>query len=405
MSNDNTLGNVFRKKHGRYHGGNMDFQLSKSQKEIQKAAREFAKGEFDKDLANEQEKLGVFPEKIRAKAAELGFIGIHYPEAYYGGNLGVFENTLLAEEFCKKDSSLGIALMLSGFAAECVLRFGSDGLKDRFLPEIVDGKMLSGAAFTEPGSGYDITGINTTAVKYGDEWIVNGQKSFVLNGDKAGFYCVLCRTSSVDDPLKGTSMILVEGDREGIATVNNRNKLGMRMTAVSDLNLEKVRVPAANLIGKEGHGMQQVLAFYNECRILTAAMALGIARGAFARALDYVKQREQFGRKIAQFQVTRHKLADMATAIEQAGFMTYGAAKNHDLDKSDSGLMAMARISACRAALFVSSEAIQLLGGYGYMTEYEVERFYRDAKALEIISENSGLLKDTIAEKIVGKIR
>ena len=387
----------------------MDFQLSKSQKEIQKAAREFAKGEFAKDLAIEQEKIGEFPEEIRAKAAELGFIGIHYPETYYGGGLGMVENALLAEEFCKKDASLGTALMLSGFSSECVLRFGSEDLKSRFLPKIADGKILSGAAFTEPCSGYSLNGIQTTAVKDGEEWVINGQKSFVLHGGKAGFYCVLCRTESSDssenNASKDISMILVEGDRQGVSAVYKGNKLGIRMAPTADLHFEKVRVPVANLIGKEGQGIRQAQIFNDGNRILMAAMALGIARGAFARALDYVKQREQFGKKIAQFQVTRHKLADMATAIEQAAFMTYGAAISHDRGKSNTGMNAMTRICACRTALSVSSEAIQLLGGYGYMTEYEVERFYRDAKALELFGENTGTLKDTVAENIVGKIR
>lgn len=383
----------------------MDFHLSRSQKEIRNAARAFAKGEFDKDLAIEREKAGAFPEEIRSEAAELGFIGIHFPETYAGGGLGMFENALLAEEFCKKDSSLGTALMLSGFAAECLLRFGSDDLKNRFIPKIVNGEMLSGAAFTEPESGCDIAAIRATAVKNGDDWIINGKKSFVLNGGKAGFYVVLCRTNNEIDALKGISMILVEADRDGVSAVNRRNKLGLRMTPTADLHLENVRVPAENLIGKEGNGMKQALAFCEDARLLTAAMALGTARGAFDRALGYVKQRTQFGRKIAQFQVTRHKLADMAAAIEQAGFITYGAAKSRDLGKTDAGLAAMARMSACRAALSVSGEAVQLLGGYGYMTEYEVERFHRDAKALEILGENTGFLKDTIAETVIGKIR
>jgi len=383
----------------------MDFKLSKSQKDIQKAAREFAKGEFDKDLALKLEKNQEFPEKIREKAAELGFIGIHYPEKYYGGDLGVLENVLLAEEFCKKDSSIGIALMLSGFASECILRFGSDELKENFLPKVADGKMLSGAAFTESGHGYDITDINTSAVKDGDEWIINGHKSYVVNGGKAGFYCLLCRTDTESNSPKGISMILIEGDREGVSSINSGDKLGMRMSATSDLHFDNARVPDTNIIGKEGQGIGQALAFYDESRILTAAMAMGTAKGAFNRTLDYVRQREQFGKKIGQFQVTQHKLADMATKTEQARFLTYNAAWNFDREKRDSGLAAMAKMSACRAALEVSSEAIQVLGGYGYMAEYEVERFYRDAKVMEIFDGNTGSLKNIIAGNIIGKIR
>lgn len=383
----------------------MIFQLSKSQKEIQKAAREFAKGEFDKDLSLEHDKDQTFPQTIRRKAAELGFIGIHYPEKYHGAGLGAFENTLLAEEFCKKDSSMGMALMLSGFSSECILRFGSDKLKDKFLAKVIDAQTLCGAAFTETNSGYEINDLKTSAVKEGDEWVVNGYKTHVVNGGEAGFYCVLCQTDPDNKSPDNISMILVEGDREGLSCVKGRNKLGMRMSALSDLHFENVRVPLSNLIGKEGWGARQALAFYDENRILTAAIALGTARGAFARALDYVKKREQFGKKIAQFQVTQHKLANMAILIEQAGFMTYAAAMNFDRGKSDSAMIAMAKISACRAALEVSSEAIQLLGGYGYMIEYEVERFYRDAKVMEVFSGNTGVLKDIIAGKVIGKIK
>ena len=383
----------------------MNFQLSKSQKEIQKAAKEFAKGEFDKNLALEQDKIQNFPETIRHNAAELGFIGIHFPEKYYGGGFGVFENALLAEEFCKKDSSMGMGLMLSSFASECILRFGSDELKEKFLIPIADSKILSGAAFTESNSGYDITSLATTAVRDKDEWVINGKKAYVVNGGKAGFYCVLCKTDLESSSSNSISMILVECDRDGLSVVNARSKLGMRMSALSDLEFRNVRVPCTNLIGKKGRGISQAEAFYDESRILTAAMALGTARGTFTRALDYVKQREQFGKKIGQFEVTRHKLADMAMQIEQAAFLTYSTAINFDRKKSDSAMIAMAKISACSAALNVSSEAIQLLGGYGYMSEYEVERCYRDSKVLEVFCGNTKNLKEIIAKNIVGNIR
>lgn len=405
----------------------MNYQLSKSQKEIQKAAREFAKGEFDKDLAMDYEKNGIFPEKIRTKAAELGFIGIHYPDQYDGGDLGVVENVIVADEFCTKNSSLGMGLILSGFGSEALLRFGSEELKNRFLPEIVEGNMLSGVAFSESASSafipdHDLTAIQTTAEKDGDEWIVNGQKNAVINGGAAGFYIIICRIASDDGdhtgdnsddhsgdhskgPSKGISMFLVEADRKGVMPSNRRNKLGMRMTPTSDLTFENVRIPTSNLIGKEGQGLRQVRAFYDEIRILTAAMALGTARGAFTVAIDYVKQREQFGRKIGQFQVIRHKLADMAMELNQAELMTYSAATLFDLGKRDAGLFAMARLNVCRTALNVSSEAIQILGGYGYMTEYEVERAHRDAKALMLFAENTMQLKNTIAVNIIGKIK
>ena len=384
----------------------MDFELSKSQKEIQKAAREFAKGEFDKELALELDRKHEFPKKIWQKAAELGFIGVHYPEKYSGQNLGCLENILIAEEFCARDSGIGSAIILASFASECVLRFGSEELKQKFLPPVAEGKMLSGGSFTEPGHGSDITALDTTAVRHGDEWIINGTKTFITNGGLAGFYCTLCQTDVGSSPsYRGISMILVEADRPGLTTADVGEKMGIHMMATAEVNYRDVRVPASNLIGKEGRGFYQVLEFFDESRVLVAAQALGIAQGAFDRALAYVKERQQFGKRIADFQVTQHKLADMATKIELARLMTYKAAWNYDQGRIDPKLTSMAKMYAARTAVEVADEAIQLLGGYGYITEYEVERFYRDAKITEIYEGTKEIQKNTIASAVLGKLK
>jgi alkylation response protein AidB-like acyl-CoA dehydrogenase len=384
----------------------MDFELEKSQKDIQKAAREFAKGEFDKELALELDRKHEFPRKIWQKAAKLGFIGVHYPETYAGQGLGVMENILIAEEFCARDSGIGSAVILASFAAECVLRFGSEELKQKFLPAVAEGKMLSSGAFTESGHGSDITALDTLAVHHGEEWIINGTKTFITNGGLAGFYCTLCQTDVGCSPsYRGISMILVEADRPGLTTADVGEKMGIHMMATAEVNYKDVRVPAANLIGKEGRGFYQVLEFFDESRILVAAQALGIAQGAFDRALAYVKERQQFGKRIADFQVTQHKLADMATKIELARLMTYKAAWNYDQGRIDPKLTSMAKMYAARTAVEVADEAIQLLGGYGYMTEYEVERFYRDAKITEIYEGTKEIQKNTIASAVLGKLK
>jgi alkylation response protein AidB-like acyl-CoA dehydrogenase len=384
----------------------MDFELTKSQKEIQKAAREFAKGEFDKDLALELDRRHEFPRKIWQKACDLGFIGIHYPEEYSGQGLGVTENILVAEAFCAQDSTIGSALILANFATECILRFGSDALKAKFLPPVAEGQMLSGGAFTEPDHGSDITLMNTTATRNDDGWTVNGTKTFITNGGLASFYTVLCQTDSEVKPTyRGQSMILVEADREGITATDVGEKLGIHMMATAEVNFKEVQVPLENLVGEEGRGFYQVLEFFDESRILVAAQALGTAQGAYDRALAYVKQREQFGRKIAQFQVTQHKLADMATKIELARLITYKAAWNFDQGRMDPKLTSMAKMYAARTAVEVADEAIQLLGGYGYIAEYEVERFYRDAKITEIYEGTREIQKNTIASAILGKIK
>ncbi len=384
----------------------MEFELTKSQKDIQKAARDFAKGEFDKELIYEMDKNHEYPTKIWQKAGELGFIGMHFDEKYSGQDMGVFENILVAEEFCRKDSTVGACLILASFASECLLRFASDEIKEKFLPKVAEGEMLSAGAFTEPNHGSDITSMDTTAVKDGDDWVINGSKTFITNGGMAGFYSVLCQTDPDAKPsYRGISMILVEADREGITTADVGDKMGIRMMATAEVNFDNVRVPQSNLIGEEGKGFYQVLEFFDESRILIAAQALGTAQGALDRALDYVKQREQFGRKIAQFQVTQHKLADMATKIELARLMTYKAAWNYDQGRIDPKLTSMAKMFAARTAVEVADEAIQLLGGYGYMAEYEVERFYRDAKITELYEGTKEIQKNTIASYLIGKIK
>ncbi len=381
----------------------MSYQLSKSQKEIQKAARDFAKGEFDKELAYELDKSQEFPEKIWQKAAELGFIGMHFPEKYSGGEMDWLDNVLLAEEFCRKDSTIGCAVMLSAAASECILRYGSDELKEKFLPQVAEGQMLSGAAFLEPHADPAFTNLNTVAEKDGDTWVINGEKSFVLNGSMAGIYCVLCKTQQ--NGQQAASVFLVEASQPGISVVDSGEKLGLRMTKTSGLKFENVSVPSNQLIGKEGNGFKQAQTTMDEGRLLIASLALGTAQGAFDRALDYTKQREQFGKKIIKFQVTQHKLAEMATKIEQARFFVYGAAQTVVRGKVDTRYACMAKMLATRIAVEVTSEAIQLLGGYGYMTEYEIERFYRDAKSMELLGGSPGHLKDLIASTVIGRVK
>ncbi len=384
----------------------MDFELTKSQQEIQRAAKDFAKGEFDPELSLELNRKHEFPKKIWEKAAGLGFIGIHFPEEYSGQGLGVLENILIAEAFCERDSSIGAALALSSFASECILRFGSDELKQKFLPPVAEGKMLSGGAFTEPDHGSDITRMNTEALRDGDEWVINGTKTFITNGGIAAFYSVLCQTDPESKPsYRGMSLIVAEADRQGLSTADVGEKMGIRLIPTAEVNFKEVRVPASNLIGKEGKGFYQVLEFFDESRILVAAQGLGTAQGAFDRALNYVKEREQFGQKLAEFQVTQHKLADMATKIELSRLITYKAAWNYDRGRIDPKLTSMAKMFAGRCAVEVADEAIQLLGGYGYMAEYEVERFYRDAKITEIYEGTKEIQKNTIASAVLGKFK
>ncbi len=385
----------------------MEFELTKEQHQIQKAVRDFVKGEFKKDIILQLEEKHEYPVKMWKKAAELGFIGIHFPEEYSGQGMSVMENILVAEELCRGDSSVGACLMLADFASEIVLHFGSESQKKTWLPRVAEGEVLSCGAFTEPDHGSDITFMDTSAVRDGDDWVINGSKIFITNGGPlAGFYSVLCQTNPDAQPShRGMSLILVEADRQGVSAASVGVKMGIRMMHTAEVTFKDVRVPAENLIGKENRGFYQVLEFFDESRILIAAQGLGTAQGAFDRALDYVKSREQFGRKIAQFQITQHKLADMATKIEMARLLTYKAAWNFDQGRIDPKLTSMAKMVAGRTAVEVADEAIQLMGGYGYMLEYEVERFYRDAKICELYEGTKEIQKNTIASALVGKLK
>jgi alkylation response protein AidB-like acyl-CoA dehydrogenase len=382
----------------------MDFELSKEQKDIQKAARRFAKGEFDRELALELQEKHEFPTEIWKKAAEEGFIGLHYPEEYGGSGYGVIENTLVVEEFCRRDSGIGAALMLVDFASENVLRYGTHEQKERYLPPVAEGTAISAGAITEPEHGSDITGMATTAVRDADAWVINGVKTFITNAGIADWYVVVCQTDP-EAGHKGQSMILVDRDAEGLTTASVGQKMGIHMIPTGEVSFKDVRVPAGNLLGEEGKGFYQILGFFDESRIETAAQAVGTAQGAFDRALDYVKGREQFGKKIAQFQVTQHKLAEMATKLELARLITYQAAWKADQGKPDSKLTAMAKYYAGHAAKEVTDEAIQLLGGYGYMTEFDVERFYRDVRITEIYEGSREIQKNIIAGAVIGRLK
>ncbi|MGD1047141.1 MAG: acyl-CoA dehydrogenase family protein [Candidatus Krumholzibacteriaceae bacterium] len=382
----------------------MDFELTKEQKDIRQAAREFAEGEFDKDLAMQHDKEHSFPRSIWKKACELGFVGIHFPEEFGGQGLGVMENALVVEEFCRRDSGLGTAIALSDFASEIIMRHGSQEQKAKYLRGVASGAMISSGCFTEPNHGSDITMMDTSAVKEKDGWLINGTKTFITNGTIADFYIVLCQTDPAAKPTyRGQSLILVPKGVPGLDATEVGDKMGIRMTSTAEVSFSGVKVPLQNTIGQEGRGFYQVLEFFDESRAEIASTAVGIAQGAFDRALDYSKQRQQFGQRLADFQATQHKLADMATWIEAARLLTHKAAWNFDQGRIDPKLTSMAKLYAGRTAVLVTDEAVQILGGYGYILENEVERYYRDAKITEIYEGTKEIQKNTIAGVLIRK--
>lgn len=378
-------------------------QLDKTQKQIQKAVNDFIKGEFKKEVLDRLVDTHSFPEAIWKKAGEIGLIGIQFPEEYAGQSLDVFENVLVSEALCRGDSSVGACLAMAGYGAELILRYGSDIQKKTWLPKIAQGEVLSSMALTEPGRNNDLASSSTCAVKNGDHWVINGTKTFVINGGLSGFFLVLCKTDPDASYLdKAFSTILVEAGQEGICIADVGSRLGRRLMPVNEVTFNAVSVPAGNLVGKENQGLAQVHDCLKETRILAAAQALGIALGAFDRALAYVKQREQFHRRLIDFQITRQKLADMATKIEASRLLTYEAARQFKANRKDSGrLIAMAKLHAGRTAVEVCDEALQMLGGYGYIQEYEVERYFRDAKMADIFDGTPVFQKNTIASELV----
>ena len=385
---------------------NMDFELTDEQRDIQQAAREFAQGEFDRELALELERSHAFPKSIWKKACELGFIGLHFPEAYGGQGLGILENTLVVEEFCRGDSGIGVALTLADFSSELILRFGTEAQKQKYLPPVTSGEAISAGAYTEPDHGSDLTHLSTMAIKGDGEFVINGTKTFITNGTIADHFVVLCQTNpEADPPYRGMCTILVEKETPGFQATELGDKMGIRMTSTAELSFSDVHVPLGNLIGQENRGFYQVLEFFDESRIEIAAQALGIAQGAFDRALAYAKERQQFGKRIVDFQVTQHKLADMYTKLETARLITYKAAWNFDRGRIDPGLTSMAKMYAARVSVEVADEAIQIFGGYGYITEYEVERFYRDTRIMEIYEGTREIQKNTIASSLIGKLK
>ena len=382
----------------------MDFRLAEEQAAIQKAAEEFAKGEFDKEVALDYEKTHGFPHDILKKACQLGFVGIHYPVEYGGQGYGVLENALVAEALCRQDSGLGIALSCADSSAEMILRYGNDEQKSSYLPPITRGEAICSGAFTEPDHGSDITSLSTTAVKQGDEFVLNGSKTFITNGPICDFLVVLCQTAPDAVPShEGQSVFIVEKGTPGFAATDVGEKMGNKMVSTGELSFSDVRVRESDLVGLENKGFFQALHLFEELRIEVAAQAVGVAQGAFDRALAYVRERKQFGKRLHEFQVTQHKLADMATRIETARLIVYKAAWSFDRGAYDPYLTSIAKFYAARAAVEVADEAIQLHGGYGYMLEYEVERFYRDARLMELYAGTREIQKNTIADGLLKK--
>jgi len=382
----------------------MDFTLSKEQLYIQKAAREFAKGEFA-HVAREFDLNETFPGKIIDKARKLDLIGLFIPEEYGGPGLGYLEHALVLEEFWKIDPGIGQQLCSISFGAEELLLFGTEEQKKEYLEPLFTGSGIMGFAITEPEAGSDTAAVATTAVKDGDDYVINGSKVMIGNGTVGTFMLVFCLTNP-DEKSKTArhSIIIVETDREGYKADEMEGKMGLRCSDTAAIYFNNLRVPQKNLVGKEGNGFIQLMHFFDRSRAYVAAHGVGLAQGAMDQAVKHVKGRKQFGRPIGTFQATQFKIAEMATKIEIARNMVYKSAWLLDTGNADPKLTAMAKLFACHMAVEVVDEALQMHGGYGYFNDYDIERFYRAAKVLEIYEGTKEVEKIVIAREILGKL-
>lgn len=378
----------------------MNFELSEEQKILQSTAYKFALNEFE-PIAKECDREEKYPWDLWQKACETGLVGAFIPEKYGGPGMGFFDVALLTEQMCRVDLGLSLVVMAATFGAENILFFGSEDQKKKYLPLLPAGKAIFAGAYTEPDAGTDVAGIKTTAVKDGNEYVINGSKMFITNGTICNFMVVLCVTNpDAEARHKRQSLIIVEADRNGITRNKIKGKMGIRASDTAELVFEDVRVPVENLVGAEGKGFHYLMHFFDVTRTMVAAQGVGLAQGALDKTVKYVQERKTFGKPLASNQGIQFQLAEMATRIEVARNITYKAAWMVDQGMMDPGLNAMAKYYAGECAVWVADKALQLHGGYGYIDEYDVQRFYRDAKILEIYEGAKEAEKITIARRL-----
>ena len=378
----------------------MDFMLTEKQQNLKNRVRTFCEKEFKPDLALELDRKEQFPMELYRKSAKQGFPSLFIPERYGGGGQGYVAACLAMEEMCRADSSLGLACMMGTFGSDLILLHGTEEQKNRYLPPLCRGDWISAAAFTEPKRGTDITTVDTTAVKDGEGWRINGTKTLITNVPLANFITVLCQTGSREAPRESQTLFIVDKEAPGVTVTKLHNKMGIRCITTGEVHLKNVKANDSNILGELNNGFSHSLDFFTISRTAIAAQAVGTAQGALEIALKYAKQRESAGQPIIRFQQIGAKLAQAATEIEAARLLTYKAACRIDQNKVDSMLTSMAKLYSSTVAVKATDAAIQTLGGYGYLGEYRVERFYRDARVTEIYEGTSEIQRLAILKQL-----
>jgi alkylation response protein AidB-like acyl-CoA dehydrogenase len=378
----------------------MNFELSAEQRMIREAVRDFARGVVAM-RASEIDATGHFPWDLVQDAADRGLLGIVIPEDLGGAGLDHVCFAIFVEEIAAVSGALAVVLDVhTSVGSEPVLQFGTDEQKRRYLPKMASGELLGAFALTEPEAGSDAAGLKTSAVRDNDGWVLNGTKTFITNMGVAGLYIVMARSN--DRPgARGISAFIVEKDMPGVRFGEPMHKMGLHGSPTGEVILEDVRVPAESLLGTEGEGFRVAMTALDSGRIGISGQAVGLARGALDMAVNYVKERRQFGQSLARFEGVQFMVADMATAIDAARLMTWEAATACDRGLPFTKLASMAKLMATDTAMWVTTDAVQLFGGYGYIKEFPVERFLRDAKATQIYEGTNQIQRLVIARELL----
>ncbi len=378
----------------------MDFVLTEDQKMIAQAARDFAEKEIRPYMMEWDEKQ-IFPRELFRKMGQLGFMGVLVPQEYGGAGLGYIEYVLIISEIAKVCGSIGLSVAAhNSLCTGHILQFGSEEQKRKYLPKLATGEWIGAWGLTEANTGSDALRMKVVAHRDGDDWIINGAKNWITHGISAEVAVVLARTGELLDS-HGITAFIVERGTPGFSGGKKENKLGMRSSETAEMIFDNCRVPSSNIIGEIGEGFIQAMKVLDGGRISIAALSLGIAKGAYEHALKYSKEREQFGKKISEFQAIAFKLADMITEIEAAEMLTMQAAYLKDQGDQVTKYSAMAKYYASEVAVKVATDGVQIFGGYGYTKDYPAEKYYRDAKLCTIGEGTSEIQKLVISRQIL----
>ena len=387
----------------------MEFSLTSEQQQLRRTVREFAEAEILPHVM-EWDETSTFPSELIPKLAEMGFLGVIFPEKYGGAGMGYSEYAIVIEELSRVDGSIGIIVAAhNSLCTNHIYKFGTEAQKQKYVVPLAQGKKLGCWSLTEPEAGSDAVGARTVATKVDGGWIINGSKTFITNGRYADT-CVVMAVTDATKKHHGISAFIVEKGTPGFRPGKKENKLGLRASDTSEVVFTDCHIADENLLGKEGEGFINSLQILDGGRISIASLGLGMAQGAYECALSYAKQRKQFGKPIAEFQAIQFKLADMATEIEAARLLTYRAAWLADHAIASGGSdgrftreSSMAKLYAGEVAVRVANEAVQIHGGYGFIKDYPAEKYYRDAKLCTIGEGTSEIQRLVIARQLFGK--